>query len=286
MGGLQFPARGASFAAAAALYAQQGLRVFPCAPEHKRPLTENGFHDATTSLTRVDSWWRSWPWANIGIATGGDGIDVLDVDIHPAGDGFAALARLEEAGLVDGWAAKVRTPSGGLHLYFPADPAFPQRNWAVTAAHIDFRGDGGYVIAPPSIGPRSARYEVTGMAPSARPIDAGRVRELLAPPPQVRPAARPDAAQLTPEAVVRRIAGWVAQQPEGNRNRALFWASCRLAERDLPEPYAHGALGQAAQRAGLTAAEATVTIRSAYRTVSSARSFDLDERPPPPTVGL
>lgn len=283
---LQIPPRTMSLAAAAARYAQQGLRVFPCAPEQKRPLTENGFHDATTSPTRIESWWRSWPWANIGIATGGDGIDVLDVDIHPTGNGYASLATLEDAGLVDGWAAKIRTPSGGLHLYFPADPAFPQQNWAVTTAHIDFRGEGGYIIAPPSIGARSTRYEAAATAPSGRPVDATRIRDLLAPPPPTPPAGWQASPDLTPEALVRRIARWVEQQPEGNRNRALFWASCRLAERALPEPYAHGALGQSAQRAGLTATEATVTIRSAYRTVSSARSFDLDEGPPPPARGL
>lgn len=282
---LEFPAATAALSAAAVHYARHGLRVFPCVPEHKRPMTENGFKDATTSVGVVESWWRSWPWASIGIPTGSDGIDVLDIDVYASGDGYGAFADLEDAGLVDGWAAKVRTPSGGMHVYFPADPAWPQRNWAVAASHIDFRGEGGYVIAPPSFGAGTKRYELIDTAPAARPLDSARVRDFLRPPPPPI-VAPPRALDRSPDAIVRRIAGFVARQSEGNRNRALFWAACRVAELELPEDYAHGALGMAALRAGLEQDEATATIRSAYRTVSATRSLHLDPGPAPPPLGL
>lgn len=282
---VDYPATPPALPAAAVHYARQGLRVFPCVPEHKRPLTENGFKDATTTLATVESWWRSWPWASIGIATGGDGVDVLDIDVYASGDGYGAFGQLEDAGLVEGWAAKVRTPSGGMHVYFPADPAWPQRNWAVTAAHIDFRGDGGYVIAPPSFGAGTKRYEVVDTALAARPVDAARIRDFLRPPP-TPVVAPPRELDRSPHAVVRRIAAFVARQPEGNRNRALFWAACRVAELGLPEEYAHGALGIAAQRAGLQQREAETTIRSAYRTVSAAWSLGIEPGPSPPSVRL
>ncbi|WP_409047908.1 bifunctional DNA primase/polymerase [Microbacterium sp. HA-8] len=50
MAELEFPAATAALPAAAVHYARHGLRVFPCVPKHKRPMTENGFKDATTSV--------------------------------------------------------------------------------------------------------------------------------------------------------------------------------------------------------------------------------------------
>ena len=47
------------------------------------------------------------------------------------------------------WAA-VRSASGGAHFYFPSDPDRPQRSWQAARAGIDFRGDGGYIMLPPS----------------------------------------------------------------------------------------------------------------------------------------
>ena len=74
----------------------------------------------------------------------------LDIDVHPGGSGFPALARARRAGLVGGWACLVRTPSGGLHLYYPASGEHGQESWSLPALHVHFRGVGGYVIAPPS----------------------------------------------------------------------------------------------------------------------------------------
>ena len=65
-----------------------------------------------------------------------------------------------------------------------------------------------------------------------------------------------------------RLAGWVAARGEGERNRGLFWASCRLAEAGLSAAEAHTALGAAAEHAGLPAPEIAATIRSAYRAVT------------------
>lgn len=107
--------------AAAIRYARSGWPVFPCRPDGtpppgwKAPLTEHGFCDATTDLGIIRAWWDRWPDANVGIATGVPGPDVLDVDVKPDGDGFAALGKLKRAGLLTGAAALVRTRSGGLH---------------------------------------------------------------------------------------------------------------------------------------------------------------------------
>jgi hypothetical protein len=101
-----------------------GWLVFPCRPNNpdcrdpkcrrcKAPLTEHGFEDATTDPEVIRAWWARWPAANVAIATGAPGPDVLDVDVKPGGSGWPALRRLKRAGLLTGAARLVRTPSGG-----------------------------------------------------------------------------------------------------------------------------------------------------------------------------
>ena len=127
-------------------YAARGWPVFPCQAGQKIPATAHGHLDATTDPDQITAWFSRNPNWNLAVATGAPGPDVLDVDDHgPAGNGYAALPRLSEAGLLDGAAAYVRTPSGGLHAYFTGSA---QRNGHLPAHHLDFRSRGGYVLAP------------------------------------------------------------------------------------------------------------------------------------------
>ncbi|MBS3939648.1 MAG: bifunctional DNA primase/polymerase [Actinobacteria bacterium] len=258
-----------TLADAARTYADAGAAVFPCAPGAKRPLTTHGLLDASHDVRQVARWWHRWPNANIGLATGHQ-IDVVDVDLRPAGNGFVALDAAQSAGLTDGWACALRTPSSGLHLYYPAVPDRPQRSWSESSIHIDFRGAGGYVIVPPSRvttdDGQVGRYQLIAIAThDPAPIDADALRTLLVPPRRRRPVPALD----TPtRGDGRQLAAWVATQAEGNRNKALFWAACRYAEQQLPEEHAHLLLGPAAQHTGLSERDITVTIRSAYRTAT------------------
>lgn len=212
---------GLSLPDAAVAYARAGLSVFPCVPGEKRPLTEHGFTDASTDPVRVAAWWRRWPQANVGLASGlPGGFDVLDIDVHPGGSGFPALRRARQAGLADGWAVLVRSPSGGVHLYFPVDPEREQRSWAIPRAHVDFRGAGGYVIAPPSQimdehgGGRGYRLIATRHDP--RPVDGGELRRLLDPPPAA--AAGPAGGRACRR--VGRAVGGVAGRPAGRQSQS------------------------------------------------------------------
>src|SRR6478609_2526601 len=140
-----------TLAAAALRYANLGIPVFPCVPGGKQPLTPNGFHDATSVARVVHAWWQRTPDANIGLPTGATtGVLVVDIDVHAGASGFDAFERARSQGFANDWAWLVRTPSGGLHAYYPNVRGQEQRSWQVPTAHTDFRGDGGYVIAPPS----------------------------------------------------------------------------------------------------------------------------------------
>ena len=135
-----------------------GLRVFPC--NGKIPATTHGCKDATTDPAKIAEWWGGGSTYNIAIATGG-GIVVLDVDAdHERGKyGDETLADLERqhGKLPDTWTCL--TGGGGVHYYFACDdPALTVG--AGFAPGLDYRGAGGYVIAPPSIHPSTGRvYE-------------------------------------------------------------------------------------------------------------------------------
>lgn len=254
---------------AALILADAGVPVFPCAPHGKKPLTRSGFLAATTDARQVGRWWLRSPAANIGMPTGvASGLVVVDVDVHPGGNGFAAFARAERAGLTAQWSFLVRTPSGGLHAYF-SPTHDDQRNWQANGTHVDFRGEGGYVVVPPSQvpgaddNPRS--YDLIAIAQHReKPLEADRLRDFLSPPRRVpRPIGMP-AAGARPD----RLAAWLANRPEGTRNGGLFWAACRMVEDGQRYDTTLSVLGDAAMSAGLGEREAESTIRSAYRIAS------------------
>lgn len=251
-------------------FARRGVPVFPCEPYGKRPLTARGFHDASTDLGQVEMWWRHTPLASIGMPTGqASGMVAVDVDQHGRVDGYQAIRRARQAGLVAGWEMLVRTPTGGMHAYYPAAPGIEQRSWQAARAGVDFRGDGGYVIVPPSlrsISGSTVSYRVESVNPGpSSPIDSDALRNFLDPRSAPRPVANPG---LRREADAERLAAWVANRQEGERNAGLFWAACRLAENGVAPADALNLLSEAAGHAGLGDREVTRTVRSAYRTVS------------------
>ncbi len=217
-----------------------------------------GCLDASTDPDVIRAWWRRWPEANVSIATGAPGPDVLDVDVKPDGDGWAAFNRLKRAGLLAGAKALVKTPSGGLHSYYEGSA---QRNGKLPRHHVDFRSAGGYVLAPPSR-VHGRPYELLDhRAGASGRIDWQAATRLLDPP-------KPSSARPRGRAAgdIGSLAAWVAAQQVGNRNDALFWASCRAFESghsDLDD------LVAAAVTAGLAEAEARRTVASAARKVAA-----------------
>jgi hypothetical protein len=137
-----------SLVLAALWYASVGLHVFPLLPHSKKPWPKShGLDDATTDPHQIEAWWKARPESNVGIATG-HVVDVIDFDgpdSHAAwGERYPTWddADVQVKGTVS-------TPRpGGLHIYVPATGA---GNSAGLVPGVDYRGLGGYVVAPPSV---------------------------------------------------------------------------------------------------------------------------------------
>lgn len=163
-------------------YAAQGRLVMPlhtvtagicscgrsdCTSPGKHPRTAHGLKDASRDPAAIRGWWKKWPDANVGITTGAaSGLLVLDVD---GAEGEQSLIDLAQRGftLPDGYS--VRTGSGGQHIYFVYPQGQDIRNSASKIGPgLDIRGEGGYVVAPPSLG-RLQPYEVAESATDPAP---------------------------------------------------------------------------------------------------------------------
>jgi putative DNA primase/helicase len=129
-------------------YMLGGRKIFPCKVNGKKPITANGYKDATINPNQINEWWGNHPDANIGLVTGEDAnLVVVDVDVKNNAGGLESLDQLQdECGQFD--TLMVHSPSGGRHYYFK----YPQGNHSIGCRTnlrpgIDIRANGGYIIA-------------------------------------------------------------------------------------------------------------------------------------------
>jgi hypothetical protein len=247
--------------------ARHGLAVFPCGPRAKHPMTPHGCKDATTERAVIRHWWRVDPEANLGLATGAiSGIFVLDVDPDHGGEDSLASLLGCHGGLPQ--TVESLTGGGGRHLLF-RHPGFPVRNLVGFYDGLDIRGDGGFIIAPPSVHPSGQRYRWAPGNPR-QPADApGWLLDIVREPDRVRviPEGRP---VVTPSryaaAAVRRACAAVAGAAPGTRNSALnseaFGIGQLVGAGMLDEEDAAYALALAAFDCGLERDEIESTLRS------------------------
>jgi Bifunctional DNA primase/polymerase, N-terminal len=276
-------------------YAARGWAILPCGTHSKRPLVARdkdasgepipgtgGVKKATKDPRQIEAWWQHWPTAMIGVACGNaSGIWAIDPDAP------------KTPGDPDGkanWAALTRkhgcphththlTPGGGEHLVFKwrADRPLTNSEGNITGSGINVRGEGGYIIAPPSRRHDGKPYEI------AEPLDFFNfadapdwLYEMLRPKPRPQSTFRPSRFSSgpfgrSPIARVQGILNRVASTTEGDRNKVLFWGAMRVVdmvvgERALPPSEgdrAFAALADAARHAGLAEREIVRTLQSA-----------------------
>jgi hypothetical protein len=302
---------------AALEYAERGWPVFPshgvtargvctcghdpCPSPAKHPHTGHGLQDATVDPRRIRQWWSRWPRANVAIRTGSpSGLVVLDIDL-PAG--FASLRTLE-AGHPLGRSLTARTGGGGAHVFLRhpgGGVSVANRASSVLGTGIDVRGDGGYVIAPPSQHILGSTYRWRSTA-CPDPMPAWLLDTLV---PPAKGLTSVPSAQATVRAG-RGTSAWAAtalerevdavrRAPEGLRNHTLNRAAFVLGQivggGHLARDHVSTLLGQAGEDVGLGALETGRTITSgltagmrAPRHPPSRRERTVDLRTVPLTV--
>lgn len=145
---------------AALSYAARGWSVFPLVERDKIPAVKGGFKVATDDAGQIAAMWDHRPSLNVGIATGtaSRGLVVIDLDVDDARgeDGVATLREWEREHGELPETATAETGSGGMHLYYMCNQ--PVGCSVDNEKGVDVRGDGGYVVAPPSIHPNGRPY--------------------------------------------------------------------------------------------------------------------------------
>jgi bifunctional DNA primase/polymerase-like protein len=265
----------------------------------------HGFHAATLDFARIEQWWGANPGFGVGIACGPAGLVVIDIDAHaqqlPARDrllpGIEISADVDLTGLANGFhtmgvlaalrdigspaddesTLRVRTPSGGLHVWYRAHGG---HRWQCSAGsssgralawQVDVRAHGGYIVAPGTVTEAGA-YTPVGPVREPAPLPPWLERELqrtghlppahVAVPRPVPPRARQaviaagggrDAAGRALAAVLAEVADCAAV-PEGaafseKLNRASYTAGGLVAAGHLDGDEAEEVLRQAAEHA-------------------------------------
>ncbi|MFF9427236.1 bifunctional DNA primase/polymerase [Streptomyces sp. NPDC014746] len=231
---------------------------------------------ATIDPARIERCWASGPF-NVGIATGPAGLLVVDLDtLKPTDEGgtpdgaanFGALC--ERAGQAVPVTRRIRTPSGGEHLYFTApDGARLTNTTGTLTPKVDTRAWGGQVVAPGSVTPQGS-YAVLDDQPVANLPEW--LKKALTTPQKpaaapIRPAPVRDASRCATVALERESADVAARRDTGRRNDELLRAVIRVgryvARGDIARTAVEEAFQVAGEAAGLTAAECRTTIASA-----------------------
>lgn len=221
MSSAKVEARLSKLGRAALHYATQfGWRVFPlhtadekgcscgradCGGPGKHPRTSDGSRGATTDAKQIRAWWVQWPDANVAIATGA-GLVVIDIDPRHGGDDALVDLRAKLGALPD--TVEALTGGGGRHIFLSA-PIEVRNSANVLGEGVDVRGEGGYVVAAPSVHASGKAY---AWEASSRPDEV-----------EVQPVPQAWLAAMTARPKLRVVPGSKEEQiPDGQRNETLF----------------------------------------------------------------
>lgn len=239
-----------SIAQTALEYQQKGFSVIPVDRKTKKPLLESWKEYQTRPATaeEIRTWWKHWPSANVAIVTGAvSGLIVVDID-GPEGEASLQGGHIPPTPMA--------TTGKGRHIYFK-HPDSHVPNAVRLLPGVDLRGDGGYVIVPPSIHASGRRYEwadCLGLddVPLAEP--PAWLFDLL------KPQVSSEKPKLNPVQVLAGV-------PEGERDNTLFRYACRLRQQGLTKEEATRLVLEAAANCQppFPEREALAKVESAWR---------------------
>lgn len=279
---------------AAVAYAEHGWPVLPlhdvasgacsctdrsCGSPGKHPRTRHGLNDATTGPGQIREWWSRWPTANVGVTSGAaSNLVVVDVDLP---DGPDSLERLQTDHARLPATCEQRTGSGGRQLLF-AHPGADVANRTGLRSGIDIRGDGGYIVVPPSRHISGDRYRWTGRvrpAPAPDWLLTLVARRDRTPPPASRRPAVPPAVNAEgrvgryAQAALERELTQLSAAVEGTRNDTLNRAAFNLGQL-----VGSGALDHddVAARLERVATDIGLGVRETRRTIASGMTAGAD----------
>jgi hypothetical protein len=261
---------------AALAYAHRGIPVLPlhspgpgpdaqcsclgrdCDRPGKHPRLRHGLTDASVDPRRLELWWARWPDANIGLRTGVV-MDVADVD---TAEGGHALRHLVGGELPAG--PLVRSGAGGWHLWLQP---IGHGNRVRLLPGVDWRGLGGYVVAPPSRHASGAAYTWLRRGSELPPCPPALLDLIAGPAPAGRASggaiAHPGRyAQVALDAEAERVAFAAVGSRNDTLNRAAFALGRLVGAGLLDERSVARELSAAARHAGLGRGETARTIRS------------------------
>jgi len=253
--------------------------VFPLPPREKKPRIKwRGA--ATRDAEQIARWRRQEPGANWGAAMGvAAGVWALDLDGDEGRDSLNAL--IASHGALP--RAPAQRTGRGLQLFFAWPEGRGVRNYQTAkqrqagkiGAGVDVRGDGGFVVVPPSVHPNGNRYRwVAGRSPHELdpPLAPTWLLDLVAPLPKPRRKPKVEPSEIRGEryvrAAFRAAVDRVARCPGGDRNNTLnaeAWSIAKFVRAGKLDYEAwHAVFFEAATAAGLDAIEAERTLRSAW----------------------
>ena len=273
-------------AEAALIYASAGLPVFPlhtpvskgicscgnttCKSIGKHPRSKNGVKDATHDPEAVKRIWTKYPTANIGIACGDEaGICVIDIDPIHGGNESLAILEKTHGNLPD--TLRSRTGSGGQHIFFKYNgESYKNCNRGEIGAGIDFKTEGGYVVAAPSMHLSGHKYQWISN-------DTDKIADL---------------PEYIKQLVTKKVLSQVERAhtvnldrneiPDGQRNITLFSLACSLRQKKLaPASILAAALTENENKCNppldVTEVESIVSSACKYESSSSMKNFNLTD---------
>lgn len=221
-------------------YAEYGWYVFPCRevqgrlyadergklhlPAAKSPYIRDGLLNATTDAAKIREWWSRWPGAAIGCNCGKSGLFVFDCDMKDGRNGWATFRSM---GIDHTGAFHSQTPTFGYHIIYSGHG----KSGSNIGTGLDTRGEGGYIILPPSKISGKGNYIILDVVDwfirRPAPIPAI-VLERLFKPLVDKPAARP-LPENNPDEQLRQARAALAVLDPSRAENYADWVSVGMA---------------------------------------------------------